>query len=87
VKRASIEYFNTIFKPLLLCFQETGNGIKDDRYSCEVILLNYKYFQKRMDPNTHGCRSLYLGYYVSCQVVLKDNFYTYILISLTIYNL
>ena len=26
VKRNSIEYFNTIFKPLFICFQETGNG-------------------------------------------------------------
>jgi hypothetical protein len=31
VKRDSIEYFNMVFKPLFLCFQETGNGTNDDR--------------------------------------------------------
>ena len=78
VKRDSIEYFNTIFKPLFLCFQETGNGTNDARYPCKVTLPNYKYFQKRIDPTTSGCRSLYLGYHVSCQAVLEDNSYTYL---------
>ena len=39
-------------KPLFLCFQETDNDINDARYPCKVTLSNYKYFQKRMDPNT-----------------------------------
>jgi len=66
VKRDNTEYFNAIFKPLFFCFQETGNGTKDDRRPCKVTLPNYKYFQKRMNPNTPGCRGLYLGYPVSC---------------------
>ena len=86
VKRDSIEYFNTIFKPLFLCFQETGNGTNDVRYPCKVTLPNYKYFQKRMDPSIPGCRGLYLGYHVSCQAVLEDNSYTH-LVSLTTYSL
>jgi len=48
VKRNSIEYFNTIFKPLFLCFQETGNGTNEARNPCKVTLPNYKYFLKRM---------------------------------------
>ena len=39
-----------------------------------------------MDPTTPGFRGLYLGYHVSCQAVLEDNSYTY-LISLTTYSL
>ena len=66
VKRDSIEYFNTIFKPLFICFQETGNDINDARNPCKVILPNYKYFQKRMDLYMPGSRGLYLGYHVSC---------------------
>jgi len=73
VKRDSIEYFNTIFKPLFLCFQETGNGINEARNPCKVTLPNNKYFLKRIDPTTPGCRGLYLGYHVSCQAVLEDN--------------
>ena len=86
VKRDNIEYFNTIFKPLFICFQETGNGTNEVRYLCKVTLTNYKYFLKRMDPTTPGFRGLYLGYHVSCQAVLEDNSYTY-LVSLTTYSL
>jgi len=86
VKRDSIEYFNTIFKPLFLCFQETGNSTNEARNPCKVILPNYKYFLKRMDPTIPGCIGLYLGYHVSCQAVLEDNSYTY-LVSLTTYSL
>ena len=39
-----------------------------------------------MDPTTPGCRGLYLGYHVTCQVVLEDNSFTY-LVSLTTYSL
>jgi len=84
MKRDSIEYFNAIFKPLFLCFQETGYGTKDDRFSCKLTLSNYKYFQERMDPYSPGCRGLYFGCHVSCQVVLEDNSYTH-LVSLTTY--
>jgi len=86
VKRDSIEYFNTIFKPFFICFQETGNDSNEARNPCNVTLPNYKYFLKRMDPTTPGCRGLYLGYHVSCQAVLEDNSYTY-LVSLTTYSL
>jgi len=75
-----------IFEPLFLCIQETGNGTNNARNPCKVILLNYKYFQKRMDPHTPGCRGLYLEYHVSCQAVLEDNSYTH-LVSLTTYSL
>jgi len=61
-------------------------GNNDSRNPCKVTLPNYKYFQKRIDPTTPGCRGLYLGYHISCQAVLEDNSYTY-LVSLTIYNL
>jgi len=47
---------------------------------------NISISRKKMDPNTPGCWGLYLGYHVSCQAVLKDNLYTY-LVSLTIYSL
>ena len=39
VKRDSIEYFKTIFKPLFLCFHKTGNDINDARYPCKVTLI------------------------------------------------
>ena len=46
---------------------------------CKVTLPNYKYFLKRMDPTTTpGCRGLYLGYHVSCQAILEDNSYAYL---------
>jgi len=47
VKRDSIEYFNTIFKPLFICFQETGNGTNEARNPCKVTLSNYIYFLKK----------------------------------------
>ena len=31
-----------------------------------------------MDPTTPGCRGLYLGYQVSCQAVLENNSYIYL---------
>jgi len=86
VKRDSIEYFNTFFKPFFLCFQETGNDTNDDRNSCKVTSPNHKYFQKRMDPNTSSCKDLYLGHHVLCQAVLENNFYTH-LVSLATYSL
>ena len=41
-----------------------------------------------MDSNTPGCRDLYLGYHVSCQTVLEDNYYTHFvfLITYTLWN-
>jgi len=36
-----------------------------------------------MDPNTPGCRGLYLGYHISCQTVLEDNSYTYLATLIT----
>jgi len=67
VKRDSIEYFNTIFKPLFICFQETGNGTNDARNSCKVTLPIYKYFMKRMDPTTPGLQRFisWLSYLMS----------------------
>ena len=40
-----------------------------------------------MDPTTPGCRGLYFGYHVSCQAVLEDNSYTYLVFFLTTYSL
>ena len=74
------------FKPLFLCFQETDNGTNDARNPCNVTLPNHKYFQKRMDPNTPGCRGLYLGYHVPRQALLEENSYIH-LVSLTTYSL
>ena len=68
VKRASIKNFNTIFKPLFLCFQEIGNDTMDAKNPFKVTLPNYKYFQKIMDSNMSGCRDLYLGYHVSYHI-------------------
>jgi len=83
VKRDSIRYFNKIFKSLFLCFQETGNGSKDDIYQCKVTLPNYKYFQKRMVPN----REVYiLGIMSHVKQSFEDNSYTHF-VSLTTYNL
>jgi len=86
VRRDSIEYFNRIFKPLFLCFQGIGNDTNDARNPCKVTNPNYKYYQKRMDPYTPGCRGLYLGHYVSCQVVLEDNSCTHF-VSVRTYSL
>jgi hypothetical protein len=46
-KKDSIEYFNTIFKRILLCFQETSNSIKNDNFLCKLTLPNYKIFQEK----------------------------------------
>jgi len=63
-------------------FKETGNSTNDARNPCKVTLPNYKYIQKRMDPNTPGCGGFYLEYHVLSQAVLEDNSYTH-LVSLT----
>jgi len=52
----------------------------------KVTLLNYKYFQKRIDPNMPGSKGLYLGFHVSCQAILINNSYTH-LVSLSSYSL
>jgi len=62
--------------------------MNDLRYSCQVTLTNYKYFQKkkkkkkkkRMDPNTLGYRGFIS--WVSCyyiKTVLEDKIPTFIL--------
>ncbi|OUM62653.1 hypothetical protein PIROE2DRAFT_20786, partial [Piromyces sp. E2] len=67
-KRDGIEYFNYIFKPLFLCFQETGNGSKlDDDIFCKVTVRNYRYFRKKTIVESPGMRGLFLGYHRSCQ--------------------
>jgi len=40
-KKDSIECFNTIFKPLFLCFQERGNGTKDHKPLIVLLQENY----------------------------------------------
>ena len=51
----SIEYLNTIFKPLFLCFQETGNGTKDNRYPRNhrslILKFNRMYKTGYVDKN------------------------------------
>jgi len=86
-KKNSIEYFNTIFKLLFLCFQEIGNGTNDTRNSCKVTfpqLTNIS--RKERIKNTPGSRDLYLEYHVSYQTVLKDNFCSHH-VFLTTYSL
>ena len=86
VKRDGIEYFNYLFKPLFLCFQETGNGSKlDDDIFCNVTVRNYRYFRKRANK-TPGMRGLYLGYHHTCQASLENNEFSFI-ISLSTYSL
>ena len=85
-KRDGIEYFCSIFKPLFLCFQETGNGSKlDDNIFCKVTIQNYRYFRKKA-INSPGMRGLYLGYHKTCQASLENNEYNFIL-SLTTHSL
>lgn len=87
IKRDGIEYFNYIFRPLFLCFQETGNGSKlNDDIFCKVTVRNYRYFRKRAVKSNHGMRGLYLGYHRSCQASLEYNDFNYIL-SLCTYSL
>jgi len=86
-KRDSIEYFISIYKPLFLCFQETGNGSgSNSNYPCWVRLKNFKHFFKKAEPEIPGKRGLYLGYHNSCHASLEDNTYEYI-ISLCTYSL
>ena len=87
VKRDGIEYFNILFKPLFLCFQETGNGSKlDDDIFCKVTVPNYRYFRKKAIKSLPGMRGLYLGYHKSCQASLENKDLNYIL-SLSTYSL
>jgi len=61
-----IEYFNSLFKPLFLCFQETENGNDlSSNYPLKVILLNYKYICKRTDTFIPSLRGLFLFYHRS----------------------
>jgi len=86
-KRDGIEYFNSLFKPLFLCFQETGNGTDlSGEYPCKVKLPNYKYFCKRADTSIPGLRGLFLFYHRSIQATIENNDLNYI-ISLSTYSL
>jgi len=86
-KKDGIEYFNSLFKPIFLCFQETGNGTELTSNSpCKVYLPNYKYFCKRVDKSIPGLRGLYLFYDRSIQASLENNDLNYI-ISLSTYSL
>jgi len=55
------------------------NGTNDARYPCIVTLSIYKYFWKRMDPYTPGCRGLFsLNYFILPLWSLKfRNLYTH----------
>ena len=86
-KKDSIKYFIAIYKPLFLCFQETGNGSgSNSRYPCKISIPNYKYFFKKADDSIPGKRGLFLGYHKSCQASFDSPSYEYI-ISLNTYNL
>ena len=86
-KKYSIEFFIAMYKPLFLCFQETGNGSgSTSKYPCRVILPNYKYFFKKAEDKTPGKRGLFLGYHNSCQASLDSSSFEYI-ISLNTYSL
>ena len=86
-KRDGIEYFNSIFKPLFLCFQETGNGTKlNDNIFCKVTVCGYKYFRKKAVNSSPGIRGLFLGYHHSCQASLESDDFKFIL-SLSTYSL
>ncbi|ORX64455.1 hypothetical protein BCR32DRAFT_287089 [Anaeromyces robustus] len=86
-KKDSIEYFITLFKPLFLCFQETKNGSgANSSQPCKVTIPNYRYFVRRAVDSIPGMRGLFLGYHKSCQAILEENSFNYI-ISLTNYNI
>ena len=86
-KRDSIEFFIAMYKPLFLCFQETGNGTgSNGHYPCRVCLPNYRYFFKKADDSIPGKRGLYLGYHKSCQASLDSSSFEYI-ISINTYSL
>ena len=75
-----------MYKPLFLCFQETGNGSgSSSKYPCRVSLKNYKHFFKKANNEIPGKRGLYIGFHNSCQASLENNTYEYI-ISLYTYN-
>jgi len=85
-KKDSVELFISMYKPLFLCFQETGNGSgSSSKYPCRVSLKNYKHFFKKANNEIPGKRGLYIGFHNSCQASLENNTYEYI-ISLYTYN-
>ena len=86
-KKDSIEYFISMYKPLFLCFQETGNGTGTKNiYPCKVKISNYKYFRIKADETIPGKRGLFIGYHKSCQASLDSSSYEYI-VSLRTYSL
>jgi len=86
-KKDSIKYFIALYKPLFLCFQETGNGSgSNSRSPCKISIPNYKYFFKKADDSIPGKRGLFLGFHKSCQASFDSPSYEYI-ISLNTYNL
>jgi len=71
-----------MYKPLFLCFQETGNGSgSSSKYPCRVSLKNYKHFFKKANNEIPGKRGLYIGFHNSCQASLENNTYKYIISS------
>lgn len=86
-KKDGIEYFITVFKPMFLCFQETGNGSRfRSNCPCKVSLPNYTSFFKRKDSNVQGMRGLYIGCHKSYQAALENYTFKFI-ISITTYNI
>ena len=86
-KKDSVEFFIAMYKPLFVCFQETGNGSgSNSNYPCRVTLKNYKYFFKKADEAIPGKRGLFLGYHNSCHASFENNSSEYI-ISLYTYSL
>ena len=59
-----------IFKPLLIpIFSEKKIKVPRILVIHVTLLKHIYYFQKRIDPNTPGCRGLYFRNHVSCQAV------------------
>jgi len=86
-KKDGIEYFISLFKPKFLCFQETGNGTRlRSNYPCRVNIPGYNCFFKRKEVNVNGMRGLYIGYHRSCQAIMENSTYKYIL-SVTTYSI
>jgi len=86
-KRDGILYFFSLFKPLFVCFQETGNGTNSSNViPCKITLPKYKYFCKRANNTIPGLRGLYIFYNRSLQTSIEDFSLNYI-ISVTTYSL
>jgi len=66
-KHDGIRYFNEIFKPICICFQEVGNSLYlNGLLNNYPFLCHYNTILRKIDPNILSMRGLSISVHRSC---------------------